>query len=362
MKLIYKGKKDEKEILNKIYTYGNKNISFNKENNLIFRGDNFKVLSNLLVNGYTGKIDLIYIDPPFSTNNNFLISENRTSTISIPKEGILAYKDKLVGEDYLEFLRERLILLRELLSEEGSIYVHNDYKIGHYVKVIMDEIFGEKNFINDITRIKGNPKNFSRKAFGNQKDLILFYAKKKGKHIYNQITEKISEEELEKKFTKVDEFGRRYNTVPIHAPGESNGETGKEWKGILPPEGRHWRTTPSKMDELEEKDLIEWSKNGVPRMKKYADEHRGNKIQDVWLNFKDPQYPDYPTQKNIDMLELIIKQSSNEKSIVLDCFAGSGNTLQAAQKNNRKFIGVDESERSIKVIKTKIENIEEIII
>lgn len=360
MELIYEGKKDTQEILDQAYTY--KNVPFDKENDIIFKGDNFNALSILLVNGYKGKIDLIYIDPPFSTNNNFLISEKRTSTISRPNDGIVAYDDKLLGKDYLEFLRERLILMKELLSEEGSIYVHNDYKIGHYVKVIMDEIFGEENFVNDITRIKGNPKNFSRKAFGNQKDLILFYAKKKGKHIYNQITEQLSDKELEHKFIRVDESGRRYNTVPVHAPGESNGPTGMEWKGILPPEGRHWRTAPSKMDELDEKNLIEWSKNGVPRMKKFSDEHKGKKIQDVWLNFKDPQYPDYPTQKNIDMLDLIIKQSSNENSIVLDCFAGSGNTLKAAQYNNRQFIGVDKSELSIKVIKKRINNIVEIII
>ena len=195
MKLDYNLKQSEKTILDKIDSYNGFKLEPEKEN-IIFQGENFKALSILLKNGYRSKIDLIYIDPPFSTTNDFIISEERTSTISIPKNGIVAYSDKLEGPEYLEFIRERLILLRELLSGSGSIYLHIDYKIGHYVKIIMDEIFGEKNFINDITRIKGNPKNFQRKAYGNQKDLILYYAKNKGEHIFNHITEPLDESEI----------------------------------------------------------------------------------------------------------------------------------------------------------------------
>lgn len=112
-----------------------------------------------------GKIDLIYIDPPFATNNVFTISDDRANTISNNKKARIAYKDTLKGEHFIEFLRERLLLLKMLLSESGSIYLHIDYKIGHYVKVMMDEIFGMENFRNDITRVKCNPKNFSRKAY-----------------------------------------------------------------------------------------------------------------------------------------------------------------------------------------------------
>ena len=353
MKLDYNLKQSEKTILDKIDSYNGFKLEPEKEN-IIFQGENFKALSILLKNGYRSKIDLIYIDPPFATTNDFIISEERTSTISIPKNGIVAYSDKLEGPEYLEFIRERLILLRELLSGSGSIYLHIDYKIGHYVKIIMDEIFGEKNFINDITRIKGNPKNFQRKAYGNQKDLILYYAKNKGEHIFNHITEPLDESEIIQRFNKVDDEGRRYNTIPLHAPGESSGETGGEFMGILPPEGRHWRTSPKKLEKLNDEGLIEWSKNGVPRLKKFADEHKGKKIQDIWLDYKDPQYPEYPTQKNNEMLEMIIKQSSHEDSIVLDCFCGSGSTLFAAQNLKRKFIGVDESQIAINVATKKL--------
>lgn len=151
--------------------------------------------------------------------------------------------------------------------------------------------------------------------------------------------------------------GRRYNTAPVHAPGETiNGKTGGKWRDMLPPAGRHWRTNPDELDKLDAQDLIEWSKNGVPRIKKYADEHKGKKIQDIW-NYIDPAYPLYPTEKNLDMLEMIIRQSSNENSFVLDCFAGSGSTLLAAQNMGRKWIGIDQSDFSADVIRKRFDNI-----
>lgn len=355
MKLEYEGKKEESEILERSKKVGiNKNI-ISEDGNTIFHGDNFEVLSLLNNSGYSGKIDLIYIDPPFATNNDFMIDDNsgRVSTISYKKSGIVAYSDKISGDGYIEFIRERLILLRELLSDKGSIYLHIDYKIGHYVKVIMDEVFGKSNFLNDISRRKSNPKNFSRKAYGNEKDMILFYAKNKGENIFNNITVSYSEDELKEKFKKVDSEGNYYNTVPIHAPGESSGDTGKEWEGLMPPSGRHWRTSPEKLTELNNKGMIEWSSNGNPRLKKFAKDSKGKKIQDIWLNYKDKMYPSYPTEKNRKMLEMIIRQSSNEDSIVLDAFAGSGGTLISASNLNRKFIGIDKSHASINIMKQK---------
>jgi len=211
----------------------------------------------------------------------------------------------------------------------------------------------KKNFLNDLTRIKCNPKNFGRKAYGNVKDMILFYSKT-GNHIWNNPKASMSEEDIKRLFKKIDKDGRRYTTIPLHAPGETiNGATGQPWKGMMPPKGRHWRCSPSKLEELDKQGLIEWSKTGVPRKKIYADENDGKKIQDI-LEFKDPQNPSYPTEKNFDLLKLIVNASSSTNSIVLDCFCGSGTTLKAAQELGRNWIGIDKSEEAINVALKKL--------
>lgn len=351
MQLNYIGKQEEKTIIDRAKAH--KKIDIVDEGSTFIKGDNFNILSSMLSSGWTKKIDLIYIDPPFNTNQDFTVNDDRVRTVSRGSKKHVAYSDQMTPASYVEFIRERLILLRELLSDEGSIYLHIDTKMGHYLKVIMDEVFGISNFKNDISRIKSNPKNFSRKAFGNQKDLILFYAKDSKKNIFNNIKVSLNELDKEKMFKKIDESGRRYNTVPVHAPGETaNGKTGSVWKGMKPPKGRHWRTNPDELDKLDKAGLIEWSRNGVPRIKKYADEHTGKKIQDIW-DYIDPAYPVYPTEKNHRMLEMIVEQSSKDGSFVLDCFAGSGSTLLAASKLGRKWIGIDQSDYSSKVIKER---------
>jgi adenine-specific DNA-methyltransferase len=324
--------------------------------NLLIKAENIKGLKFLInERKLKNRIDLIYIDPPFATNSNFTYSSDRTSTVSNSKSDKLAYSDKLTGSAFLSFLKQRLVLLRNLLSEEGSLYLHIDYKIGHYVKILMDEIFGLENFRNDITRIKCNPKNFKRTGYGNVKDMILFYSKGK-KPIWNEPYEEYTEEDKIKLFSKTDEFGRKYTTVPIHAPGETqNGNSNKPFKGMLPPKGRHWRTNPEIMEKWDENGLIEWSSRGNPRKKIYIQDRKGKRIQDIW-ELKDPQYPVYPTEKNFKLLDRIIKTSSNENSIVLDCFCGSGTTLKAANLNNRRWIGIDQSDIAIQISKEKIEN------
>ena len=355
MILDYPNKKTEQEIIDNIKTGDlisdtGDHIRFNE--NILIEGDNLSALKTLIFDlDFKEKIDLIYIDPPFATNNTFMIDANeRVSTISNSLDGNIAYSDKLKGSEFIEFIRERLVLLKMLLSPNGSIYLHIDYKIGHYVKLVMDEIFGINNFRNDITRIKCNPKNFNRKGYGNMKDLILFYSKSDDM-IWHEPKAGYTQEDIERLFKKVDEQGRRYTTIPLHAPGET--KSSKEWKGQFPPKGRHWRTSPDILTEWEKQGLIEWSKNGVPRKKIYSEEREGKRIQDIW-EFKDPQYPNYPTEKNSNLLDLIIKTSSNENSIVLDCFCGSGTTLLAAQKSGRKWIGIDQSPEAIKATIKKV--------
>jgi adenine-specific DNA-methyltransferase len=231
--------------------------------------------------------------------------------------------------------------------------------MGHYVKVLMDKIFGDKHFINDITRVKCNPKNFERQGYGNMKDMILFYSKTKN-YTWNDPRQEIELLENDPRFKSTEPDGRKYTTTPLHAPGETeNGDTGKEWKGLLPPVGRHWRYGRKELDRLDKADLIEWSSTGNPRKKVYAEDvkKRGVKMQDIWT-FKDPQNTKYPTEKNLDMLKIIVKASSNEGDIVMDCFAGSGTTLVAAQELNRHFIGMDASKQAIKVCKSRLRDFE----
>lgn len=357
MKLHYIHKKTEQEIFNGIPDIELEQVNNSSEKNLLIRANNLNTLKQLITRyNLARKIDLVYIDPPFATNNTFTISEGRANTISNSANDTIAYKDTLKGADFIEFLRERLILLKMLLSDRGSIYLHIDYKIGHYVKVMMDEIFGIENFRNDITRIKCNPKNFSRKGYGNIKDLILFYSKTDNL-IWNEPKSNYTEQDKIRLFPKKDKEGRHYTTIPLHAPGETQkGNSSKPFKGILPPKGRHWRSDVKILEKWDEEGLIEWSDNGNPRKKIYFDEQEGKRIQDIW-EFKDPQYPVYPTEKNADLLDLIIKTSSDENSIVLDCFCGSGTTLKAAQLNGRHWIGIDQSEEALKVTMSKLNDI-----
>lgn len=341
---IFNDFKSPKEFLQEPYKNALQG-DFSKSNLLIF-DDNLNAMQFLLQEkAYKNALDLIYIDPPFATNNTFRMG----STISASLSANVAYDDKFSLETYLEFLYYRFILMREMLSEKGSIYVHTDSKIGHYVKIVLDEIFGKECFINDITRIKCNPKNFAKKGYGNVKDSILFYSKG-ADFIWNEVSQKVSQSDLAKRFNKRDEKGA-YTTIPLHAPGETkNGESGQEWNGLKPPKGRHWRCALSELDSLQKEGLIEWSKNGNPRKKIYAKDYGYKKIQDIW-EFKDSQKVLYPTQKNTALLRQILLMSSNENSLVMDCFCGGGGFLQEASCLKRKFIGIDESAQAIAINK-----------
>ena len=353
IRLVFDGRLSREDILQKARNIASSSsIVLPDSANYLLKAENFSALS-LLMKTHAQKIDLVYIDPPFNTMQDFYISDNRANSVSTAKSR-KAYSDKMPLDAFLAFIRERIILLHELLSERGSLYLHIDCKTGHYVKIILDEVFGADNFMNEIARIKSNPKNFYRRAWGNEHDIILCYAKHLGRNIWNDITEPLTESEKARRFPKIDPDGRRYTTIPLHAPGETrDGITGQAWRDIPVPEGRHWRTDPAEFDKLDSQGLIEWSSTGNPRIKKYADEHEGKKIQDVWT-FRDPQKPVYPTEKNHDMLKLIIAQSSLPESIVLDCFAGSGGTLLCAGELGRKWIGIDQSKEAIAVMRAEL--------
>lgn len=340
--ISYTGKLAEKDICNHKNDFHHEAIFNGDSINKIFFGDNLDVLRQLNSDlEIKNKIKLIYIDPPYGTNSIFQSRNQKNS-----------YKDDLVGSHYLEFIRRRLILMRELLSSDGSIYMHLDGNMAFQIKVLMDEIFGAKNFRGFITRKKCSNKNSTRKTYGNISDYIIFYSKNRD-FTWQRATVAWSDDKIRKEYPCIDEAtGRRYKKVPIHAPGTRNGETGKEWKGMMPPSGKHWQYTPKRLTAFDNGGDIYWSANGNPRRKIYFDKDKGIPVQDIWMDVQDSlnqniKITGYPTEKNPYLLERIIKASSNKGDIVLDCFAGSGTTLDVAEQLGRRYVGIDNSSEAI---------------
>lgn len=341
----YEGKTDSEDILSKSYKDYTENVEINgKSDNKLFFGDNMDALLYLLNNGYKNRITLIYIDPPFATASNF-VNRNQDH----------AYSDSMRGGEYVEFLRQRLIIMKELLASDGSIYLHLDGNMAFTMKLIMDEIFGEKNCRAFITRKKCSTKNYTKNTYGNISDYIMFYSKGNS-YKWNRPYDPWEYDRMIEQYPCIDEkTGRRYKKVPVHAPGVRNGETGKEWRGKMPPKGKHWQYTPEKLDMMDEAGEIYWSPTGNPRRKVFCEPDKGVPIQDIWLDYRDSinqaqKTTGYPTEKNFEMLKMIVEASSDKGDIVLDCFAGSGTTLGAADETGRKWIGVDESPESIRAI------------
>jgi adenine-specific DNA-methyltransferase len=342
------------------YTINGRKIS-ESPNRLIW-GDNLLVMQALLAQGYEGQIDLIYIDPPFNTGENFNFSDevkigDTTYEKDLPINERLAYSDTWSrGKDsFLDMLYPRLQLMRKLLSDRGSIYVHCDWHICHYIRVLMDEIFGSDNFRNEIIRIKSNPKNYTTNNYGNIHDIIYFYTKSSN-YKFSSATDRQSDE-IEKTFPLIEEkTGRRYKTAPLHADQVRNGASGQPWRGMLPPPGHHWRYVPSTLDLMDSKGEIEWSSTGNPRRKVYADENVNVKIQDIWDGFKDVSQSDYPTQKSEALLERIIKASSSDSDLIADFFCGSGTTGVAAETLGRRWILSDMSKTAVQVSRSRLVN------
>ena len=342
VELSYRNKEPEETILNPIetlfYDINDNQTNINTNTNALVYSDNCYALYNLKENNI--KVDLIYIDPPYCTGEKF-VSRNLEQ----------AYNDDLSLEEYIDFMRKRLILLKEVLSDNGSIYVHIGHQMVAYIKILMDEIFGISNFKNIITRKKCSSKNYTKNQYANLNDFVLFYTKTKN-YTWNKPGTMPNDEWILKEYPKVDKNGR-YKLVPIHAPGIRNGETGKKWRNMLPPPGKHWQYTPEKLEEMDKKGEIHWSCNGNPRRKVYFDNNKLLSITDYWDNYRDAYHQSikitgYPTEKNLDMLKMIITASSNPGDTILDAFCGSGTTLQAADELDRKWIGIDQSPIALK--------------
>ena len=345
VQLAYEGKKPERDILLTPPAHCRQlwpEQGGEPASNRLYFGDNLAVLAALSGEvDVRGKVRLVYIDPPYATKSVFQ-SRNQND----------AYTDLLEGAHYLEFLRERLILLRELLADDGSIYVHLDDNMAFLGKAMMDEVFGRANFRNWITRKKCNPKNYTRKAYGNVADFILFYTKS-DEYVWHRPVDPWTKERAATEYQYLEAgTGRRYKKVPVHAPGVRNGETGQLWRGMKPPPGKHWQYSPRTLDEMDARGEIYWSPTGNPRRKIYLDQSEGVPVQDIWMDFRDAhnqniEVSGYPTEKNPNLLKRLIVASSNPADLVLDCFSGCGTTLNVASHLGRRWIGVDSSPEAV---------------
>jgi adenine-specific DNA-methyltransferase len=295
--------------------------------------DNLFALHNMLASKQ--KVTLFYLDPPYNTGMDFQSRQLEHS-----------YNDQWGDAAYIEFMRRRLYLMRHLLTDDGSIYIHCGHQMVSHLKVVMDEIFGSENFRNIITRRKCSSKNFTKHQYANLNDYILFYTKS-DQYKWNQPGERPTDEWLDKEYPMRDARGR-YKMVPVHAPGTRGGETGGMWRDKLPPPGKHWQYLPSKLDEFDRVGEIHWSRNGNPRRKVYLTNDKVVSYTDYWSEFRDAHHQSiavtgYPTEKNLGMLKMIVGASSNPGDLVVDPFCGSGTTMRAAEDLGRKWIGCDQS-------------------
>ncbi|APF17525.1 DNA methylase N-4/N-6 domain protein [Caldithrix abyssi DSM 13497] len=351
------------------YYKGDEGESFEEgwRNKLIW-GDNKMVMSSLLEN-FAGKIDLIYIDPPFATGADFTVD------IPVGESGETLHKEHSIIEEkayrdtwgrgldsFLQMMYERLVLMKELLSEDGSIYVHLDWRVNSYIRIMLDEILGVDNFKNEIIWQKIKAVKAQSSSYGNVIDSILFYSKSE-KTIFNQIRKEHKEEYLKQMYRYVDENGRRYRLHDFTQKGSGPPRYFGNKGLIAPPEGKHWIWSQEKIDEGLKKNLIVFSKTGMPQVKRFLDEVEGEALSNLWNDINpigsvSHERIDYPTQKPEALLERIIRASSNEGDLVADFFCGSGTTCAVAEKLGRRWIGVDLSRYAIHTTRKRLLEIE----
>ena len=316
--------------------------------NKIFWGDNLQVMSHLLKE-YRGQIQLIYIDPPFDSRADYkkqIKIKNKTAIGDTSSFEEKQYSDIWTNDEYLQFMYERIILIRELLSDTGMLFLECDPTRGHYIKIILDEIFGQDNFVNQIIwkrTFSHGDMGQGAKHLGRLHDNIFLYRKSSNVKL-NRLYTPYSEKYINDFYKYTDESGRKYRLVSLLGPGgAAKGNPFYEFLGV----SRYWVHSKAKMQELYEKGIIIQTKPGsVPQKKRYLDEAPGVPLQDIWVDIAAVQggaleNQNYPTQKPEALLERIIQLGSNPGDIVFDCFMGSGTTQAVAMKLGRRFIGAD---------------------
>ena len=353
--------------------------------NTLYYGDNLEILRRHIKKE---SVDLVYLDPPFNSNAtyNVLFSEQngsraasqirafedtwrwdeaaaraledaielggRVSEVLVALRRILDQSNMLA---YLSMMAPRLVELHRVLKPTGSIYLHCDPTAGHYLKVLMDGIFGVGNFCNEIVWKRYSSHGNVYKNFGKIHDIILYYGKSQDV-TWNQVHTPLDPDYVKSHFRHIEDgTGRRYRLQNVLNPNKNRPNLTYEWKGYT----RVWKWTREKMEQMDREGKFYYSSSGYPALKQYLDENPGQKIQDVWtdigaLSHSGAERLGYPTQKPEALLERIIKASSNEDDVVLDSFCGCGTTIAAAQKLNRRWIGIDITHLAIALINGRL--------
>jgi site-specific DNA-methyltransferase (adenine-specific) len=365
--------------------------------NTLFYGDNLEILREYIPDE---SVDLVYLDPPFNSNRAYnQIFKDKNG--KYPPSQIKAFDDTWSWSDeterildelkkpeypaqlyrtlkafetamgttdmmaYLVMMGIRLCELHRALKKTGSIYLHCDPSASHYLKIVMDRIFGEKNFINEVIWKRTDAKGNVQRKYGWIHDRLLFYSKSQD-WVWNQQYIEYDKDYIDAFYNKVDEKGRRYQLTDLTAP-MSRASKGQiyTWKGYTPPSTRCFVYNKEKMEELDKAGKLFYTNSGCPRLIRYLDSMIGNKCPDIWTDIKIAQKDErlfYPTQKPVALLERIIQASSNDGDIVLDPFCGCGTTIAAAEKLGRKWIGIDVTILAINLIEKRLrENFPDIV-
>lgn len=342
-------------------------VGENTDDNMVIRGECVSACAYLKEQGI--QVDLVYIDPPFASGADYAkqvyIRRNPKIAAAIAQaeqevniDELKAFEEKMYGdvwdkEKYLSWMYENLMAIKSVMSESASIYVHLDYHIGHYVKILLDEVFGEDNFRNEIIWKRATAHS-DAEFYGNNFDCIYFYTKSQTQYTFNTVYQPYDEAYIAR-FSRTDPDGRRWDSGNLTAKGLSGGGYDYEYKGYR----SLWRMPLETMERLDREGRIHITKTGGIRSKVYLDELPGMPAQSMWLdinpiNSQANEKVDYSTQKPEALVERIINASSNEGMVVADFFGGSGVTAAVANKLGRRFIHCDIGVNSIQTVRDRL--------
>ena len=314
--------------------------------NKLILGDNLEILREM----ESETVDLIYLDPPFFSNRNYEV-------IWGDRGEVRSFQDRWAGgvENYIAWLKERVIEMYRVLKFSGSLYLHCDWHANAYIRVhILDAIFGYGCFVNEIVWKRTSTHNDTKqgsKHYGRVIDTIFYYVKDSKQGLFNPQYERYTSDYIATTYHRIDDDGRRFKASDMSA-AKPGGNTKYQWKGNYPPKGRFWAYSKENMEQYEADGRIFYSKTGKPYLKHYLDEMPGVSVDNLWTNCvyrNKKERIGYPTQKPEALLERIIKASSNEDDLVLDPFLGGGTTIAVANRLGRRWIGIDQSVAAIKV-------------